>query len=306
MSDLAVILNPHAGRGQGEKRRSELEQALRGAGLAATLEPTQARGHAPELVRQALERGTRRLAVVGGDGTISEVASALLSHPAGHEAALGIIPIGTGNDFVKSLAGYRGDDLAGAVQRLAAGHTRQIDTGEVQLTMASGAQQTHTFLNNLALGIDALVAAESERVPLLRGTAAYIGGAVRALLAYRVQPLRLRFAGHELHRSLLLATVANGRCQGGGFWFTPDAVLDDGLLDLCLVEPLRPDELVRYLPRAMRGAHTGLPKVHMARAATVEVEYTTPALVVTDGEVAAPDVQRLTVQVRPRSLALIV
>jgi YegS/Rv2252/BmrU family lipid kinase len=306
MPDLVVILNPQAGRGAAGRRRGELEQAFHAARLDAVVEPTEESGHAPELVRQALERGIRRLAVVGGDGTISAVAGALLRHPAGHAAALGIIPIGTGNDFVKSLAGYAANDLRGAVQRLAAGHTRQIDAGQVRLTTADGAQQTHYFINNLALGIDALVAAESERVPLLRGTAAYLGGALRALLAYRVRPIRLRFAENELHQGFLLATVANGRCQGGGFWLTPDALLDDGLLDLCLVEPLRPDQVVFYLPRALRGKHTGLSKVHMARAAAVEVVYSTPALVVTDGEVAARDVQRLAAQVLPRALRLIV
>jgi YegS/Rv2252/BmrU family lipid kinase len=306
MPDLAVILNPQAGRGAAGRRRGELEQALQAARLDAVVEPTQAGDHAPELVRQALERGTRRLAVVGGDGTISQVAGALLRHPAGHEAALGIIPVGTGNDFVKSFEGYSANDLRGAVQRLAAGHTRQIDAGQVRLTTADGAQQTHTFINNLALGIDALVAAESERVPLLRGTAAYMGGAVRALLAYRVRPMRLRFADTEHHQGLLLATIANGRCQGGGFWFTPAALLDDGLFDLCLVEPLRPDQLITHLPRAMRGTHTGLSKVHMARTAAVEVEYSAPSLVVTDGEVAARDVQHLEAQVLPRALTLIV
>jgi YegS/Rv2252/BmrU family lipid kinase len=305
MPELVVILNPQAGRGAAGQRRGELEQALHAARLDAVVEPTQAGDHAPELVHQALDRGIRRLAVVGGDGTINQVASALLRHPAGHEAALGIVPIGTGNDFIKSLAGYAANDLPRAVQRLAAGHTRQIDAGQAQLTTADGAQQTHCFINNLALGIDALVAAESERVPLLRGRAAYLGGAVRALLAYRVQPIRLRFADTERHQGLLLATVANGRCQGGGFWLTPDALLDDGLLDVCLVEPLRPDQVFTYLPRAMRGAHTGLRKVHMARAAAVEVEYSTPALVVTDGEVAAHAVQRLEVRVLPRALRLI-
>jgi diacylglycerol kinase family enzyme len=113
------------------------------------------------------------------------------------------------------------------------------------------------------------------------------------------------FASNELHRPFLLATVANGRCQGGGFWLTPAARLDDGLLDLCLVDTLRPDQVVRYVWHAMRGTHTHLSRVHMACAERVSVEYAAPTLVVADGEVIARNVRRLDVEVLPDALALL-
>jgi YegS/Rv2252/BmrU family lipid kinase len=310
MAELCVILNPHAGRGRAGRRQAELEQALHSAALDYRLHRTRKRGDAAKLAYQALQQGYNTIAVVGGDGSINEVVNALLHHAsreqlAQPQAALGIVPMGTGSDFIKSLERFVPDDIRASVARLAAGHTRRIDAGRVQVTSDTG-EQTHFFINNLALGIDAAVAAESQRIPYLTGTASYMAGAVRALLQYRIQPMTVRFADTELRRTLLLATVANGRCQGGGFWLTPDALLDDGLLDLCLVDRLRPDQIVRYLPRAMRGKHTGLPRVQMARASHITVEYTRPALIVTDGEVIATAARRLTVDVLPAALALLV
>jgi YegS/Rv2252/BmrU family lipid kinase len=301
MRDLCVILNPRAGRGQADRRRDELTATLHAAGLDFELIVTRAPGDATIQARQAVARGVQRLAVVGGDGTISEVAHALLTSEAA--PPLGIIPIGTGNDFIRSLPGIKPNDLTGAVARLCRHQPQLIDAGRVTISTDT-AQSTHYFVNNLALGIDAAVAAAAQRYTWLSGLPAYLAGAVHALATYKLQPLTLRFAGQTVCKPLLLATVANGRCQGGGFWLTPDARLDDGLFDLCLVEKLRPDQIIHYLPRALWGRHTHLPRVTMARAAEVEVTYTTPALVVTDGEVAATAAHHLRVELLPRALTL--
>jgi YegS/Rv2252/BmrU family lipid kinase len=307
MEKHCIILNPVAGRGYAGKQRPVLEKALRQQGIAFDLMPTSLARGVSQQVRQALAQGYRRVVAVGGDGTIHEVASAILQHTeeGSHSVTLGIVPIGTGSDFIKSLEGFQPNDIPGSVARLARGHTRRIDAGRVQVTTAAQ-KVTHFFVNNLALGIDALVAAETNNVRYVRGLAAYMVGAMRALLAYTAQPMSVRFDNTEMQQPFLLATVTIGRCQGGGFWLTPDALLDDGLFDLCLVDNLRPDQIVRYLPRAMQGTHTRLPRVHMARASRVEVVYSTPALIVTDGEVIATDAQRLEVDIVQQMLEIIV
>jgi YegS/Rv2252/BmrU family lipid kinase len=307
MNAFCVILNPRAGRGMGGQRCGELERALQAAALEYTLLQTDSAGSAPTLARRAMAQGYTRLVAVGGDGTLNGVASAILESaaPAG-SVALGIVPMGTGNDFIKSLPGFVPNDIAGGVARLAACHTQRIDAGSVRVAGSAQNDGCYYFLNNLALGIDAHVAAESHNVPLLRGTLAYLGGAVRALFTYRTRPVLLRFAGRELQQPWLLATIANGRCQGGGFWLTPQAQLADGCFDLCLVEKLALHQMPAYILRAMRGAHTRLPRVHMAQASAIEVVYSAPALVVTDGETIASDAQHLQVELLPHALAFIV
>lgn len=307
MDKLAVILNPWAGRGLAGRQRAKLERALQAAALPFHLLTTDRAGGATALATEALAHGYRPIAVVGGDGTLNEVASAILHHQAqcGEQVPLGIVPVGTGSDFIKSLPGFAPNDIPAAVARLAGGRTWPIDAGRI--CVSTGSQQhSHYFINNLALGIDAHVAAETQQLTRLKGLAAYLVGALRALARYQPQPVTLRFGTTELVQSFLLATVANGRCQGGGFWLTPDAQLDDGQFDLCLVAPLRPTAIIRYLPLAMRGKHTTLPRVHMATASQVDIAYTRPALVVTDGEVIATVAQRVQVELLPQTLAVIV
>lgn len=307
MDKLYVILNPRAGRGLAGRRRNELEQALQAKAIPFELVTTPTQGSATALSHQAIQRGYQRLVVVGGDGTLNEVANAVLSHyvQSATRVALGIVPLGTGSDFIKSFEGFVPNDIAGAVARLAVGRTRSIDAGCVSVTSPTY-QGSHYFINNLALGIDAHVADEGQKVTQFKGVAVYLVAALRALARYRLQIMTVRFDGTELRRRFLLATVANGRCQGGGFWLTPDARLDDGLFDLCLVEKLRLDQIVRYVPLAMRGKHTTLPHVWMARSNRVEVEYTAPALIITDGERVVTDARSATVTLLPQALDVIV
>lgn len=304
MVDYCVIANPQAGRGLVQRRLPVLYQALAAAGLACNVRLTGAPGDTYGLTQQAIAQGCSRLVAVGGDGTIHAVASTILAHADAGDVALGVVPMGTGNDFIKSLDGLRSNDIDAAVARLAAGQTRRIDAGRVRVTTDD---QTTTYysINNLALGIDAYVAAEQQRSTWLRGLASYLVGAVRALLRYQMHPMTLHFNQTTIERPLLLATIANGRCQGGGFWLTPTARLDDGLLDLCLVERLRLDQIPRYMLHALRGTHTTLKRVTMAQASRIVVEYTTPTLVVSDGEVLTERACRLDVETLPGTLLLV-
>ncbi|NJO82702.1 MAG: diacylglycerol kinase family lipid kinase, partial [Blastochloris sp.] len=195
--------------------------------------------------------------------TLNEVASALLANPAAAASVpLGIVPMGTGNDFIKSLSGFVPNDIVGGVARLAAGRTQRIDAGHVRVHSATQPGHSSYFLNNLALGIDAHVAAESHNVPYLRGTLAYLGGAVRALFTYQARPLLLRFADHELHQPWLLASIANGRCQGGGFWLTTASPARPMAASTCAwSKSCGCTMMLFYIPRAMHGAHTHLARV---------------------------------------------
>jgi diacylglycerol kinase (ATP) len=301
-----VILNPAAGRGAAGERRAELEGALRGAGLSYDLVVTHARGGAMELTSQAVERGYQAVVAVGGDGTINEVANGLVAaREAGiGEAALGIIPLGTGSDFVKAFEGFSGGDLAAAVRRLSAGATRAVDAGRIAVT-AGGQELRRVFVNGLGAGIDAQVAVEVSKVTWTTGLAAYIIASLRALAAYKTSSMTVRYDGRELRKKLYFATVANGRWQGGGFLLTPSASVDDGLLDLCIVPSLRLDQVIRFYPKLIDGSHVELKIVTMAQAKQIEISSATPFPVATDGEVVATDATRVAVEVLPGAIRLL-
>lgn len=302
-----VILNPMAGRGAAGQRRGDLEAALRTAGLDYTLMLTHARGGAIELGYQAIERGFECVAAVGGDGTINEVANAVLGAKERGlgDAALGIVPLGTGSDFIKVLDGFEPNDLFSAARRLAQGHTRLVDAGLI--TVESDMQELRRyFINGLGAGIDAQVAVEVGRITWLTGLAAYIVASLRALSSYRPAPMTVRYDDHELRRRLYFATVANGRYQGGGFLLTPSAEIDDGVLDLCAVQSLRPDQVIRYYPKLFDGSHVGLREVTMATARQIEISSSATFPVATDGEVVATDARRVLVETLPSALRLVV
>jgi diacylglycerol kinase (ATP) len=300
-----IILNPWAGRGMAGQRRVELEQALRDAGADYTLITTHARGGATELTHQAIERGFGCVVAVGGDGTINEVVNGLVaSQQESGGAALGIVPLGTGSDFVKVLDGLEPNDLTGAARRIAAGRTRPVDVG--QITVEAGSRELRRyFINGLGVGIDAQVAVESMKLTGLKGFAVYLMAVIRALAVYKAPLMQVKFDEYEVRRRLMFATVANGRCQGGGFWMTPEAEIDDGLLDLCIVDKLRIDQAIRYLPRLIEGSHTKLKWATMGRARHVEIVSSAPIPVATDGEVVATDARRVMVDVLPAAIQLV-
>ncbi len=304
-----IILNPAAGRGTAGRKRAELEAALHAAGIGYDLVMTHTRGGGSELAWQAAEKGYRQIVAVGGDGTINEVVNGIKGAEARsrNRPHLAVIPLGTGSDFVKSLPGHRPNDVAGGVARLAGGRLMSVDLGRVRVgKLKPGDRADRLFINGLGMGVDAQVAAESLRFKRLKGVAAYVAAIPLGLMRYKAAPMQVRYDDRQFRGRLMFVSVASGRCQGGGFWFTPEADLGDGWLDMCAVDKLRLDQIVRYLPLVMRGKHTRLPEVTMGRARKFRVEGERPFPVATDGEVIATDARMVSVETLPDALKVIV
>ncbi len=302
-----VILNPMAGRGAAGQRRDELEDALQAAGLEYKLFTTHARGGATELAFQAMEQGFEAVVAVGGDGTINEVINGVVgsAQSGGSEVPVGVIPLGTGSDFARMIDGLNAQNLGAIARRIATGVTRPVDVGQI-VVETGGRELRRFFINGLGAGIDAQVAVEVGKVTWTTGMAAYIIASLRALASYKTSQMTVRYDGKELRRKLYFATVANGRWQGGGFLLTPSAEIDDGVLDLCAVQSLRFDQVIRYYPKLIDGSHVELREVTMAQARQLEISSTTPFPVATDGEVVTTDATRVTVETLPGAVRLLV
>ncbi|MDZ4718500.1 MAG: diacylglycerol kinase family lipid kinase [Roseiflexaceae bacterium] len=304
MNKTLIILNPWAGRGAAGERRRDIEWALARAGLSYDLWTTHARGGATELAWQGVNRGYPRVVAVGGDGTINEVVNGIKGAEAesGQRAQLGIIPFGTGSDFVKILDGFQLNDVVGGIRRIAEVHPRTIDLGSVRI----GDNEPRFFINALGIGFDAHVAAESLKLTRLRGLAVYLVAILRGLVTYRAHPMTVEYNAHKIHRRLLFTSIANGRCQAGGFWLTPDALIDDGLFDLCLVDNMRLDEIIRHIPKVMEGTHTHLKQVTMGRTNKIRIECSAPMPVQADGEVLSTDARLIQAEMIPNALEVLI
>jgi diacylglycerol kinase (ATP) len=270
---VAVILNPASGRGQGARRRTELEELLgRSAGDASwQIIQTTSPGGGTELAAQAAREGADVVAAAGGDGTYGEVVNGLV----GTGARMGIIPLGTGNDFSRGLG--LGTDLSAAVDTLFNGTPRPIDLGRCD---------DRWFVNVAGCGFDAVVTARVNRgFRFLRGTAAYIAAVYVSLIRFRPAAMRLTIDGEAWDVKALLCCIANSQSYGGGMRIAPDASIDDGFFDLCVLGDASRMEFVLAFPRVFKGTHITHPKVTILRAKHVRIESEYPLPVLIDGDV---------------------
>ncbi len=267
------MLNPAADRGRAATRRAAVSRFLEGRGIEAVWHPTRGSGHAGRIVG-GLPDGALVVAL-GGDGTVHEVAGACV----GRDLTLGVLPVGSGNDYVKALG--IGVDLERALEVLAAGKIRAVDAGEVD-----GIR----FNNGLGIGFDAEVAAGVKEAPaLLGGTGRYLWSVGRLLWGFRCHDATLRLdEGDVIQTRTILVAVALGTTFGARFRLAPDARLDDGLFDVVWSEEVDRAEVLRLIPAALGGTLQRHPKVHLARARMVEVELAKEVPAHVDGEILAP------------------
>lgn len=259
-------------------------------GLDAVVVPTERPRHATELALRALDEGCRLVVAIGGDGTMNEVASALV----GSDAALGLIPCGSGNGLGRHL-GVPGPGK-GAFRTLLGGHTRLVDTG-----VAAG----HPFFNAAGLGFDAEISARFNALSS-RGLPAYARTTLKTLLGYRPQHYTIRVDGRAplVSRAFLVA-VANSDQYGNDCYIAPHARVDDGLLDLTLVRRLSFFNALPLTERLFTKRIDGSPSVVRLRAPRFVIERPGPGPIHTDGEVRDCG-REVEVVVRPASLRIAV
>jgi YegS/Rv2252/BmrU family lipid kinase len=291
---IAFVVNPRAGRGRGAVLARELPAMVAARGLQADILATDEPGHAVELARGAAASHDAVVAV-GGDGTAHEVVNGV----AESDAAFGLLPMGTGNDLALAL-GVPGDPGA-ALDLLASGAERRIDLARFD----DDRSPVRWFANSLGLGFEAQVTIESRKVKLLRGFPVYLWAVARALGGLRCPDLRITADGRVFEGRRLLLCIGNGPRVGGGFWLTPDARNDDGWLDLCIVEAMGRGNVMRRLPRALKGSHTGESWATMLRAREIRIESRDGFPFHADGEVVDTGRNRLAVTIVPQALKVI-
>jgi diacylglycerol kinase (ATP) len=300
-----VIINHAAARAR--RAWATIESALKARNVHFDAHETRHAGDATGTTRAALRAGYNLIAVVGGDGTLSEtaagffnlderqaasgeqpevdaqkgsVANSFLPAPVNADAALAILPAGTGDDFARGLTGGREpverwlEKSIGYYEQPDDSRTRKVDVIYGRTEAGAG---HFICLNVVTLGIGAevagRVAAQGGLMQRLPGEARFTAAAIGALLAWRERRVRVVVDDDPAFEcSSNLLAVANGIYAGGGMMFAPDARLDDGLMDVLLAEDLTRRTILRELPRIRRGAHLDNPKVRLMRCARVRIE----------------------------------
>jgi diacylglycerol kinase (ATP) len=255
---MRIIANPKAGHGRGRRAVARLRSVLDARRIDYHLLLTEGPGHAVELARAAVASQPSRLTVVGGDGTLSEVINGVL----GTGVEIAIIPAGTGNDVARTMK-LPYNDLLDSVDIALSGRSRAIDIG---------AERERCFVSGFGVGFPSLVAEQSRRVKWLGGSAAFAIAVFTAL--HRMRPIRIRLIldgeGEDLTCTSVL--VQNTPYTGGGLLIAPDAVVDDGWLDVVVIGPIRKLDLLVNFARVYEGSHRHHPAFSVYRARRVQIE----------------------------------
>jgi len=283
-----VVVNPMSAGGRTGRSWPGIRQALSDAGVDFDYRLTAGSGEAVEITRDALGAGCRRVVAVGGDGTINEVLNGFFGprgEPLAPDAALGIIPSGTGGDFRRTLG--IPVDPAAASEVLARDHRRALDVGRIEYQGDHATPRLRHFINIADCGMGGeLVARVNRGGKLAPGKLTFLYHTVTTMAGYRGR--RLRVDVDEETREGLLSNViiANGRYFGGAMLIAPQADPSDGLLDV-IVLGMRPAwRGVVELRRVYRGTHLGHPGVEALRGSRVVVTPLDdrPALFDVEGE----------------------
>ena len=277
----ALVVNPTSGKRRGEAIAAQAAERLGHAGHVTTRIQGQDASTARDQLKQAIDAGLDGVIVVGGDGALHGV----LDHVADSDLVFGLIPAGTGNDTARSL-GIPVKDVDAAVDLIVAGHVRTVDlarTGEAYVATV------------IASGFDSKVNERANAMTWPRGNMRYNIAILAELRKFEPLAFTLTLDGRTIEREAMLVAVGNGPSFGGGIRICEGASLDDGLLDVVVINPVSKGKLIRVFPKLYKGTHVTMPEFerHLVR----EVTLTSSGIVAYgDGERLGPLPMTTTVQ----------
>jgi diacylglycerol kinase (ATP) len=295
---IKLILNPTANHGRSLQEAADLRPLT--TNQHADWSGTEYPGHATELSRLAGEQGYDLVVAVGGDGTVHEVINGLMQVPEETRPALGIVPLGSGNDFahILGIPDNPGEALLSAVN----GQPHSLDMGSV----CDENDRLEYFNNTIGMGFDSLVNLHTRKITAIHGFLMYFVALMMTIFR-NFDPIDLHVETDQETwdlRSLMLA-LGNGPREGGGFIITPDAKLDDGLLNYVTIKKISRLMMLRLVPEVMKGTHGRFKQVKMGTCRRMTVTSQQPLYVHCDGEIYAgfgTDVRKLTIQILPNSI----
>jgi len=270
----AFIINPVAGSGKPLTILQELNKQLDKRKIQAKIVQTKEKGHASILAKELAENNFTHIVAIGGDGTLNEMASALIDFP---QCVLGLIPGGTGNDFAQ-IPGLSEEYQQKDWDTLFKAQTHAIDVGRCN---------GHLFFNGMGLGFDAQVAAENYEAPgkvKVGGKSKYVWHILKNLLFFKEQKMIIEANGRKNENLCFLNTISIGRRYAGDFFLTPKAFADDGLFDICMVHKLNIMQRVDILGKVPKGEHLSNPKVHYYQSDKLIIDLEKEAAYHLDGE----------------------
>lgn len=288
MDRVCVIVNPMSARGRTALRWPRIQHFFSHHFREFCHHLTESPTQATDLTRERLKEGYDLIVGVGGDGTLSEISNGFFTDQGSiinPDAALGIIPSGTGSDMIRSLHIPR--DFRQSIEQIKTSRPRPLDLGICHFTAPDGSRRTRHFINVADVGLGARVIHHLEKIPAARrGPFTYYSGLFSCLRDLQAHPLTLTIGPEKERREgkFIIAALANGSVFGGGMIIAPEAQPDDGVFDLILVEEMPAWRVLANTPRLYRGSITRHPRVSRITCREVTLESPQPCPLEMDGE----------------------
>ncbi|MDP3150973.1 MAG: diacylglycerol kinase family lipid kinase [Ignavibacteria bacterium] len=280
-SNTYFILNPTAGKGKGLKMQPKIEKMLTNLNISGSnLKITEFPGHATELANASINKESS-IFCIGGDGTLNEVINGLNNHV---NVSLGVIPIGSGNDFARGLGIL---EKGFSLERYIQSNKKIVcDIGHVQIFNGVELILDKKFISSLGIGFDALVAYNIRSIKVLKGLALYISSVILSLFKYKAPKCTISSEELDLklNDKIFLFAVGNTETAGGGFKLNPGATIDDGYLNLCFAKNISKLTVLKILPRAITGDHVKDDRVYTYKFKSLNYKTSDKIYIHIDGE----------------------
>jgi len=301
---VKLILNPMADMGQAWKAANDLRPIVQSRKGDITWSGTVYPTHATELAKQAAAQGCDLVVALGGDGTAHEVVNGLMQVPEAERPALGVVPIGSGNDFAHALGVPKKSDHA--LLHALDGQPSRIDIG-VFTDEQTGRREY--FDNTVGIGFDAIVTIRSHKLPILKGFLMYLTAVFQTILLNH-HPARIQYQSEaeSWEEEVLMSTICNGGREGGGFLISPESKIDDGLLQILNVKKVSRGMMLRLVPEFMKGTHLRFSDVHLGSFKKLRLRSDRPLYIHADGEIFTSfgsDVRDLSFEILPGALKVV-
>lgn len=296
--NVKIILNPYANRWGAREKIGAVEAAFKAAGIDYDLTVTDKPVVGIEVARTAVLDGYDAVVAAGGDGTISEVVNGLVqADPAAPTIPFGIVPIGSANDFSK-MVGLPGD-ISAAVQIIAAGQTRPVDVGQIQLP-----DRIHYFNNNSAVAMEPMITLEHIKIRRISGELRYYVALLKGIIKLKAWQMRLTWDDGGYEGPTYLLSICNSP-RTGGFMMAPGALVADGRFDFVLAPEVSKATVLVILLRLLKGTHIEHPQVTFQRTTRLTIESQPGTPLHADGEILETAVSDISYQVLPGKLSLL-
>ncbi len=301
---VKLILNPMADMGRAWKVANDLRpiaQEFKGElTWSGTVYPT----HAAEIARQAAEEGYDMVVAMGGDGTAHEVMNGLMQVPADKRPIMGIVPIGSGNDFAYSI-GITQKSAHALAHILKAENIHTIDMG--LLTDEYGRKEY--FDNTLGIGFDAVVTIRSHKLPIVKGFLMYLTAVIQTIiLNHNPAKMKIETDTQQLDVNALMVTFCNGPREGGGFMLSPESKNDDGIFEYLIVDKVSRAMMFRLVPEFMKGTHPRFKQIRMGAFKKLTLTSDLPLYIHADGEIFTSfgsNLKKINIEVIPKALRVV-